>query len=318
MRYLFRLYPELKAKIPFLPLGEFPTPISGPFAFGVHTLWVKRDDLASPLHGGNKVRKLELLLALAKEKGEKHLAVGGAEGSNWCVATAIFGSQQGFSLQAHLFPQPSSPWRDRNLKVVQKICKVKLHPHPLFLLFARAKQELFLPLGGTSPLSSLGYADAALELIFQIKEQGLPWPDEIWLPLGTGGTVAGLLLGLSLGGVRIPLCAVRVVDILIANRYQVQRLVFQAKRILCRFASSVSFSPLSPLRIYHSAFCPGYAIPSSLALWGIQEFQKLTGLSLEPTYTGKTAGLLLAKLKAEKNPKHVLFWNTYNSRPLPF
>ena len=58
------------------------------------------------------------------------------------------------------------------------------------------------PTGGTSALGTIGYVNAGLELADQVRAGALPEPAAIFVPLGSGGTVAGLLLGLRLAGLR--------------------------------------------------------------------------------------------------------------------
>ena len=74
-------------------LGDFPTPVSAPFPDRPR-LAVKRDDLASTVYGGNKLRKLEHLLGDAKAKGKRRLVTMGAVGSHQVVATALFGARE--------------------------------------------------------------------------------------------------------------------------------------------------------------------------------------------------------------------------------
>ena len=73
---LFRRYPQLADKIPWLSLGDFPTPVERLPLAGAHedgNVWIKRDDLSSRVYGGNKVRKLEFLLADAERQGAERL-----------------------------------------------------------------------------------------------------------------------------------------------------------------------------------------------------------------------------------------------------
>src|SRR5210317_2108674 len=87
--FLFRNYPELKQKIAWLPLGTLPTPVHQLHRLGYENLWIKRDDLSSPVYGGNKVRKLEFILAAAAQKKVRHLITVGGIGTNHGLATAI-------------------------------------------------------------------------------------------------------------------------------------------------------------------------------------------------------------------------------------
>src|SRR4051812_6441451 len=86
---LFRAFPELSGRIPWLPLGRFPTPVArlpGLVAPSVE-LWIKHDDLSGTVYGGNKVRKLEFLLGEARARGARRLVTLGAIGSHHVLAT---------------------------------------------------------------------------------------------------------------------------------------------------------------------------------------------------------------------------------------
>ena len=91
-----------------MTLGTYPTPIERLEALSRPGcgLWVKRDDLTSALYGGNKVRKLERLLADAKEKGAERILTVGAVGSHHVLATAVYGKRAGLAVEAVLVPQP--------------------------------------------------------------------------------------------------------------------------------------------------------------------------------------------------------------------
>src|SRR5271165_3541870 len=90
--------------------GRYPTPVGrlSPLSTDRSELWVKRDDLTNPEYGGNKVRKLERLLARALERGARRIVTVGAAGSHHVLATAIFGRRVGLEVEAVLVPQPGT------------------------------------------------------------------------------------------------------------------------------------------------------------------------------------------------------------------
>ncbi|HEY8378082.1 MAG TPA: pyridoxal-phosphate dependent enzyme, partial [Nannocystis sp.] len=107
---LFRRYPEAARRLPWLPLATLPTPVE-PLALddtggdGAR-LWIKRDDQSGLPYGGNKVRKLEFILARARDLGATRLITAGATGSHHALATAVYGRRLGFDVTLCLFPQP--------------------------------------------------------------------------------------------------------------------------------------------------------------------------------------------------------------------
>ena len=98
--------------LPYVSLGCFPTPVERSEALSRELgcdLWVKRDDRSGALYGGNKVRKLELLLADAKRRGCARVATLCAYGSHHALATATYGAHLGLEVELFLYPQPLTP-----------------------------------------------------------------------------------------------------------------------------------------------------------------------------------------------------------------
>ena len=113
---LFEKWPELRGQIPHVDLGLWPTPVEQleGLADRDGSVWVKREDLSSPFYGGNKVRKLEFLLA----DSEKTVLTFGAFGSHHVLATAIHARRVGRSCIGFLVPEPKT---EHHLKVGQLV-----------------------------------------------------------------------------------------------------------------------------------------------------------------------------------------------------
>ncbi len=92
---LFKWFPELKDRIPWVSLGMQPTAIQQLKGFGHQNIWIKRDDRSSPLYGGNKIRKLEFTLGQALQQKKKRVITFGGIGTNHGLATAIFCKELG-------------------------------------------------------------------------------------------------------------------------------------------------------------------------------------------------------------------------------
>src|SRR5262245_13588201 len=106
--HLAALIPGIAA-LPRLPLARTPTPVERSPALSEALgceLYVKRDDLSGELYGGNKIRKLELLLAAARDAGKDTIVTTGGVGSHHVLATALYGRRLGFEVGAILTPQP--------------------------------------------------------------------------------------------------------------------------------------------------------------------------------------------------------------------
>src|SRR4051794_3427357 len=108
---LFDALPALAANTPHDPLGRFPTRLhrlDGVVPPAVE-LWVKRDDEGGAAYGGNKVRKLEFLVAEARARGKGRLVTIGGFGSHHVLATGVYGRAAGLAVDAVVFPQPLTP-----------------------------------------------------------------------------------------------------------------------------------------------------------------------------------------------------------------
>ncbi len=295
-------YPHLRGRVPHLRLGRFPTPVQrveGLTPAGVE-LWVKHDDQSGLAYGGNKVRKLEFLLAEARARGARRLVTLGAIGSHHVLATAIYGRQAGLEVEAVVFPQPLTD-HVREQLLADVASGAHLRPTsgylgvPLAVLRARRPEgTMWIAPGGSSVTGSLGYVSAGLELKEQIARGELPRPDVIYVALGSCGTAAGLLCGLRRPGRRtspaswMARCAWST--------------AWRRTRGACArwspASSSSCASPGAPLplprwRVEHLFFGGAYGRATPDADEAVHRAGEV-GLRLEPTYTGKTMAALLA------------------------
>lgn len=324
---LFRAFPALENRVPWMPLGHFPTPLETLVHPQVGTrILLKRDDRSSEKYGGNKVRKLEFLLADALLSKSDTLITMGGHGSNHALATALHGQALGFRCHLFLYPQPDTPAVRRNYAAMIA-AGATVHPvDGIAMAFARAgelmvrgraagRRPYFVLVGGSSRLGGLGHVAAALEFAEQIREAGVDPPERVFVPLGTCGTAVGLIVGFRLAGIRTRVTAVRVADPFPANATVVRAMANDLSRWLA------STSPRIPrLRIEASDFDvvtdyfgPGYGVPTAVAEQAVQTVEPM--LALETTYTGKTLAACLDWIGYDPGMRAV-FWNTYNSAPL--
>ncbi|MBW1873717.1 MAG: pyridoxal-phosphate dependent enzyme [Deltaproteobacteria bacterium] len=170
-----------------------------------------------------------------------------------------------------------------------------------------------IPGGGSSPLGALGFVNAGLELAAQILAGELPEPQAVFLPYGTGGTAAGLALGLQLAGLNTKVLAVRVIDRLIANRPRLVVFLRALARLLASGADPIGLPARlgANLEIVHEYIGPGYGHSTPEAVKAVNLFSDLEDVQLELTYTGKAAAAFWAHAESIKGP--LLFWNTYSS-----
>src|SRR5688572_14547540 len=178
-RPLFEYYRGLDVKIPLVRLAELPTPVRRLSKLESRTaaqnFWMKDDGTSSPFYGGNKVRKLELLLAAAKKANAKEVLTFGYAGSNHATATAVHASRLGIHSTSILLPQQNAGYVRKNL-LVSLAVGAELHEYPsrtalyvgsLFTLIRRrmrGKAPMIIAAGGSSPLGTVGFVNAAFEL----------------------------------------------------------------------------------------------------------------------------------------------------------
>lgn len=207
------------ARLPRTPLGVFPTPLHRSDALGevlgAERIWLKRDDLTGFAWGGNKVRAIEFLLGDALARGATHVVLASGPSSNFAALLAVAAGQRGLGVhQVAYGDEPSSPTasltiaRDAGATVTftgssDRESMEVVATEVAATLAARDSTPYRVPRGGASPVGALGYLEGALELITQFGAiAGPDQPVDLVLPLGSGGTTAGLLAGLGLAEAR--------------------------------------------------------------------------------------------------------------------
>ncbi len=337
-RALFQVWPVLSGRVPLAALGDFPTPITRlERAEWLEGHYVKRDDLSSPVYGGNKVRTLELLFGAARERGARAVFATGAYGSNHAVATALHARRVGLTPAALLFPQPVSWAALENLRVTLGHAEqVVALPHWSLLPFAmwRARRmQRFAPCdvmvpGGATPLGALGYVSAALELALQVEDSALRAPTTIVVGVGSTCTSAGLLVGLRLAahlgigfrGQPPLLVSVRVTPWPVTSRFRIERLAERASRLLATLVGdqelALERSELGRgLLIDGDYLGKGYGMPTPAGLAAMRTWRELGLPELDTTYSAKAAASFLARCRHATAP--ALFWSTKSSARLP-
>lgn len=317
------------ADIPSLGWVRAPSPVTRcerlAAHLGLRALDVKRDDLLDALHGGNKARKLDVVLACAPWRDAPRLASLGAIGSGHLAACTAAAQALGKTLDAHLFFEPLSDGVLENLAFVAS-GPTTLHAYTSRLELALGRPGLVLsssldgvpvlPPGGTLPAAVAGVARAGLELAEQVRAGVLEPPDVIYCALGTGGTVAGLALGLGLAGLRTRLCAVATVERVFTSARRLRRLVAAGAAWLRSHGVDADEGKAVPVRLVRSQLGAGYGVASAQSLAAV-EVLRAEGVPGEPVYTGKAFAALLADAAAGREKGRVLFWNTVRRGPLP-
>ena len=296
----------------------------------IPSLWIKRDDLTGTVYGGNKVRKLEFLLADAQAKGHEQVWTVGAIGSNHALATCLYARQVGLEPAVLHYPQPVTEHVLHNLKAISTADPdFTLASNFASVSYEMAKRKVkewlatgdnpyYIPAGGSSPHGVLGYVNAALELADQIDAGECPEPDYIFVAAGTCGTLSGLILGAKMAGLDTRVVGIRVVDKVITNVPNTRRLANGAASLLedCG-VSDVPRVTGDDVLLLSDYFGEGYGESTVDGLEAIHMLEELEELYLEPTYTGKAfAGLLGERENLELHSKDVMYWHTLSSADL--
>ena len=310
-------FPALAA-IPRVPLGEFPTPVQRAGAGLPPNLWIKRDDLTAPLLGGNKIRALEFLLA-GVAPGSIVLT-GGGEGSTHILTTATYARQLGAITRVIRWKHDMNPSAIAVAERARLLCdRVTTTRSSVFGVLrahaARRPTINWVPLGGTSPLGMLGHVNAALELAAQITRGELPEPEAVVLPVGSGGTAAGLALGFSIAGLRTRVVGARVAPLVAASRSRVLRLAERARRYMERAAGErIARVDGARVDIVHDVYAGAYGRPLPEAAASAAMLARSTGIRVDGTYSAKALHAALALAAARESS--TLFWLTYDGRGL--
>jgi D-cysteine desulfhydrase len=338
---LFRQLPELAGAVPWVRLGDWPTPVE-PLpdlraVTGGPPIYVKREDRSSAIYGGNKVRTLEAMMGAARGAGATRIWATGAYGSNHSLATVLHARTAGLAAGMALFPQPRSTPAVENLRAalstdpeIVTIASPLTLPLAMRALRRRGPSEFVMAPGGATPEGTFGAMSAALELAEQVARGDCPAPARIVLAVGSTCTTAGLLVGLNLaarlgvgfgaGGAPLPaVTAVRVTPWPVTSELAILQLAYRSARLVARLTGRppIGWRDLRALLTVHRRdFGGGYGKVTARGWRAMQLFAGAGGPPLDVVYSGKSgAALIELARRGARGP--LLFWATKSSAPLP-
>ncbi|HEX6575294.1 MAG TPA: pyridoxal-phosphate dependent enzyme, partial [Gemmatimonadaceae bacterium] len=262
---LIERFPALSI-IPRVSLCILPSPVER-IPLKDREAWIKREDLNAPACAGNKVRALEFLLG-GLEPGDTVVTTGGA-GSTHVLATAVHAARVGVSTIAGRWTHDMNPTAEIVARrITTEFPASRVSGNPIIALIQARMRSVrktvrYIPIGGTSPLGMLGHVNSGLELADQITRREMPLPSALVVPLGSGGTAAGIAAGLAIAGLTsIEVIAARVGPRAFANRLRVMSL---ARRV-SRFISSIAGERLpavsrTQIRVVHHVYGGAYGRP---------------------------------------------------------
>ena len=320
---LFEALPDLARTTPWTPLAHLPTAVEPADAIagwlGRGGVFMKRDDLVSPLYGGNKVRRYEYVLADVKAKNKRRIVTVGGLASTQAMATTLFGRALGLEVCLVLFDQPVTRFaRDSVRGFLANGAELVYGggylrtAYRVWRAMHQGTNNYFIMAGAAGPRANLGYVDAMLELAQQVERGEMPRPDVIVLPTGSSGTLAALALGAAHLGWDTEIVGVRITPAYACNRFMVNTVIRNTDQFLA--ARDRRWKPMrdrARYSLYGEALGKGYGYPTPAAIEGVEEYRLLTGVSGEVTYSGKAlAGLRSLVKEPRYRDKTFLFWNT--------
>lgn len=289
---------------------------------GGPAVYMKRDDLQGIAAGGNKLRKLEFLVADALQRGADTLITGGAVQSNHCRLTLAAANREG--LRCRLVLQERIPRSYRReaggnnllyhllgaeaIRVIGPDDDIDVAMQEVAeSLEGEGRRGYVMPVGGSTPLGALGYVACAQEINAQGAERGVAW-DHVVCASGSAGTQAGLVAGMVLAGSDAAvtgICVSRGRDL---QEPRVLALAQGAAELL----GMTRAIPADAVRALDAYVGPGYSLPTEEMREAVHLLASLEGVLLDPVYTGKAmAGLIDQIRRGEfRRGENVLFVHT--------
>jgi D-cysteine desulfhydrase len=293
-------------RFPRIHLADHPTPFEPLPRLSANLgrpVYIKRDDCLGPGLGGNKIRKLEYLLAEARNQGATKVVTFGGLQSNHARLTAAAATRLG--MQAHLFYFERRPLQLEGNLLLNHLLGAHLHFIPVggsggmslestirlvhLVAWALVGAHYFIPVGGHHWLGGLGYIRAALELDEQAKSQGISTARVI-VAAGSGGTLAGLMAGCALLESPLKLQGIDVGKLWKGFPASIANL---ASEICARLSFPKKFEEKDVPLIENTYVGSGYGKSSPAGTAAINFLAQQEGILLDPVYTGKAfAGLI--------------------------
>lgn len=281
-------------------------------------LYIKRDDFIGSLVWGNKLRKLEYSLYDAQQKGADTILTYGGIQSNHARITAQVARRMGFECLLIMNGEP--PEKPSANYLINQVLGISIRyvddrteRHSTMLevaeeLKAKGKKPYCIPLGASDHIGSFGFVNAMEEIIRQEKEMGIQF-DYIIHGGSSGGTQAGLMVGKKIfhrDGLKV--IGISADD----SEAEIKGYLMRAINPMLDFLGIPGAIVEDDLLVDDRYFGEGYALPTPLSSWAMEQFATVEGITLDATYTAKTAAAIIdyARSGKFKITDKVLFWHT--------
>lgn len=321
---------EILEEVNRVPLGFFPTPLERAKKLtdllGGPNIFLKRDDCTGLAFGGNKTRKLEFVMADALEKNADVIITIGGLQSNWARQMAAAAKKLG--MEVILVLNGKEPKEHQGNLLLDRIlgCDIRFRPYtnedeekeeagetPITREIAEevkknGKIPYIIPLGAANPLGNLGYITAIKELKDQSEKSDINI-DYIVLAVGTGGTQAGIELGLRFFQMNAKVYGISVSR---HTKPKSKEIADLCNRTIDFFELECPRFFLDEVTVNYDYIGKGYAIPTKECIKAIYTTARTEGIILDSVYTGKAmAGLIDLIKKGEfKKDENIVFLHT--------
>jgi D-cysteine desulfhydrase family pyridoxal phosphate-dependent enzyme len=307
--------------MPSMPLAPHATPVDDMTRLArelgrrVPRILIKRDDLLSFGCGGNKVRKLQLVLADARARGADTLITCGGPQSNHARATAAAGAALGMRVMLVLNGAAQAvPTANARL---DRLFGAEIHfvadrtdrAPAMERLAAEVQQQggrpYVIPLGASTPLGAAGFARGVTEIATSVIK-----PDVIVHASSSAGTQAGLIAGCALLGLQPRIIGVSADEPADKLRALVRDLIEGMAHMLGAKSATIGLD--RDIEVDDTQVGDGYGMPTASSTEALELVARREGILLDPVYTAKAmAGLIARVRQGEFNEgQTILFWHT--------
>jgi L-cysteate sulfo-lyase len=322
----------LLARFPRIALAHLPTPVEFLPRLTKHLggprIYVKRDDCTGLASGGNKTRKLEFLMADAREQGADTIITQGAVQSNHARQTAAAAARLGMQCELlfeNRIAEPDEDYLNSGNVLLDRLFNAGIHHYPggtdmnaameehAAELRSQDRKPYIIPGGGSNPVGALGYVNCALEILHQANQQQLVI-HHIVHATGSAGTQAGLVTGLRATHSGIPVLGIGVN----ASREAQEEKVYQLALETADHIGAAGCVQREDVIANCAYVGEGYGVPTDGMREALLLLARLEGLLFDPVYSGKgLAGMIdLIRQGQFKEDENILFIHTGGSAGL--
>ncbi len=312
----------LTAHLPRVHLAHLPTPLQELKRLrqvlpDSPRLLIKRDDQTGLATGGNKARKLEFLVGQALQQGADTLVTVGGAQSNHCRQTAAAAAQSGLRCVLVLSGPPiaRADWVGNLLLddlLGAEIVWAGDRPRDEVLaetthaLAAQGRRPYVIPVGGSVPIGAAGYVAAVEELAGQLAQRR-DRVDRIVLVSGSGGTHAGVLVGVKALGMSVQVEGM--------NNFAIEGVATRIRTLAAETAAYLGLAidlTEADVRVHEAAGPHAYGVITAAEQATIRLLARSEGILLDPIYTARAFAQMVQfiQMGAYEPQETLLFWHT--------